>query len=191
MKESQWCIEQHKNTNHYYDTYLPYEFHLRMVHQVAQDFSHLLDDSKDYYGNHPDKTGDYVSLRSACLVAVWGHDLIEDCRVSYNDVKNHLGQEAADIIYAVTNEKGKTRTERANDKYYEGIRNTPGAVFVKMCDRIANVQYSKMTKSRMFEMYKKENFHFTKSLGFRSDNAEFPGHEYFEMYKYLINLFES
>lgn len=91
----------------------------------------------------------------------------------------------------MSNEKGKTRAERANDKYYEGIRNTPGAVFVKLCDRIANVQYSKMTKSRMFEMYKKENLHFTKSLGFRNDNAEFPGHEYFEMYKYLINLFNN
>jgi len=66
-----------------------------------------------------------ISLLSACMTACWGHDLIEDCRVSYNDVKDALGQEAADIIYAVTNEKGKNRKERANDKYYEGIRNTP------------------------------------------------------------------
>ncbi len=69
----------------------------------------------------------------------------------------NLGKEEADIIYALTNEKGRNRAERGNDKYYEGIRNTPGAIFVKLCDRIANVQYSKMTKSRMFEMYKKEN----------------------------------
>lgn len=193
MNISEWCIDQHKNTNHQYDVYLPYEFHLRMVNQVAQDFKHLLDDTKDYFSGETYRgpKQDQVTLRQACLNATWGHDLIEDCRVSYNDVKNHLGQEAADIIYAVSNEKGKTRKERANDKYYEGIRNTPGAVFVKLCDRIANVQYSKMTKSRMFEMYKKENKHFTESLGLRGDIVEYPGHEYYNMYVYLNNLFNN
>jgi (p)ppGpp synthase/HD superfamily hydrolase len=193
MNKSQWCIEQHHNTNHFYDTYLPYEFHLRMVHQVAQDFKHLLDDTKDYFTDESYRgpNQDQVTLQNACLIATWGHDLIEDCRVSYNDVKQHLGQEAADIIYAVSNEKGKTRAERANDKYYEGIRNTSGAVFVKLCDRIANVQYSKMTKSRMFEMYKKENKHFTMSLGLRGDTVEYPGHEYYKMYQYLNNLFND
>ena len=183
-----WVLEQHNKTNHFYDTYLPYEFHLRMVNQVAQDFKHLLDDKLDYFsgkeflGSRGDET---VTLREACLVATWGHDLIEDTRVSYNDVKSHLGQEAADIIYAVTNEKGRNRKERANDKYYEGIRNTKGAVFVKLCDRIANVQYSKMTKSRMFEMYKKENVEFEKMLGRYTDYKE-----YEPMFKYLETLFK-
>ena len=182
-----WCIEQHRSTNHFYDTYLPYEFHLRMVNQVAQDFKHLLDDTKDYFTGEPYRgpRQEQVTLRDACLRATWGHDLIEDCRVSYNDVKSQLGQEAADIVYAVTNEKGKNRSERANDKYYEGIRNTPGAVFVKLCDRIANVQYSKMTKSRMFEMYKKELDGFVVKMGYDDSNT----HPYYEMFSYLINLF--
>jgi (p)ppGpp synthase/HD superfamily hydrolase len=193
MDKSQWCIEQHHNTNHYYDTYLPYEFHLRMVHHVGLKFKHLLDDTKDYYTGEPWRgpRQNQVTLQGACMLATWGHDLIEDCRVSYNDVKDHLGQEVADIVYAVTNEKGKNRKERANDKYYGGIRNTPGAVFVKLCDRIANVQYSKMTGSRMFEMYKKENLEFTKALGLRGEIVDYPGHEYYPMYKYLNNLFEN
>jgi (p)ppGpp synthase/HD superfamily hydrolase len=193
MTKEQWCIDQHRNTNHWYDQYLPYEFHLRMVHQAAVDFKHLLDDTKDYFTGE-DYRGpkqEQVTLRQACMVATYGHDLIEDCRVSYNDVKQHLGQEAADIVYAVTNDKGKNRKERAGDKYYEGIRNTPGAVFVKLCDRIANVQYSKMTKSRMFEMYKQENKYFTESLGLRGDLVEYPGHEYYQMYVYLKNLFNN
>ena len=184
MKE--WCIEQHKNTNHFYDIYLPYEFHLRMVANVADDFKHLLDNTKDYFTGE-DYRGpkqDQVTLRDACLRAVWGHDLIEDCRVSYNDIKNVMGQEAADIIYAVTNEKGKNRKERANSKYYQGIRETPGAVFVKMCDRIANAQYSKMTKSRMFEMYSKENENFEKMLGRNTDNKNLE-----PMFEYLEKLF--
>jgi len=184
-----WILDQHKNTNHMYDTYLPYEFHLRMVHNVGKQFKHLLDDTKDYFTGETYRgpKQEQITLRDTCLLACWGHDLIEDTRVSYNDVKTHLGQESADIIYAVTNEKGRNRKERGNEKYYEGIRNTPGAVFVKLCDRIANVQYSKMTGSRMFEMYKKENDEFIVKLGYDSTNT----HPYFEMFSYLVNLFEN
>jgi (p)ppGpp synthase/HD superfamily hydrolase len=161
-----------------------------MVHQVGTDFKHLLDDTVDYYTGKVeiDRGNDVtVTLRTACMRASFGHDLIEDTRVSYNDVMNQLGQEAADIIYAVSNEKGKNRKERANHKYYDGIRNTPGAVFVKLCDRIANVQYSKMTKSRMFEMYKKENDNFITQLGWDDTNT----HPYFEMFVYLVELFKN
>ena len=48
-----------------------------------------------------------------------------------------------------------------------------------------------MTKSRMFEMYKGENLEFTKSLGLRGDGVEYPGHEYYQMYVYLKNLFNN
>jgi (p)ppGpp synthase/HD superfamily hydrolase len=164
-----WCIDQHRSTNHMYDTYLPYEFHLRMVATAANDFIHLAP----------------KHIQVNCLLAAYGHDLIEDTRVSYNDVKASLGEQAADIVYAVTNEKGKNRKERANDKYYQGIRETPGAVFVKLCDRIANVQYSKMTQSRMFEMYKKENPNFIKALGYSET------HELAPMFDYLNNLLST
>ena len=188
MNKQQWCIEQHEKTNHFYDTYLPYEFHLRMVNQVAQDYRHLLDNTKDYYTGEPFRglLQDKVTLQDACLLATFGHDLIEDCRVSYNDVKTHLGQEVADIVYAVTNEKGKNRKERGGVKYYEGIRETPGAVFVKLCDRIANVQYSKMTKSRMFDMYKKEHQDFELMIGRYTANKDLE-----PMFEYLSNLFEN
>lgn len=177
-KKIQWCIDQHRNTNHYYDKYLPYEFHLRMVVQVAKDFIYLVEKSGE---------GDIDILIEDIIMACYGHDLIEDTRVSYNDVKEVLGETAADIVYAVTNEKGKNRKERGNHKYYEGIRNTPYAVFVKLCDRIANVQYSKMTKSRMFEMYKKENNQFVEKIGWDSSNT----HPYFPMISYLQNLFNN
>ena len=177
LDQRQWIVDQHRNTNHMYDTYLPYEFHLKMAETVAEQFMDIF----------PWNTEDDCHFRNAIRIATFGHDLIEDTRVSHNDVKCVLGVVAADIIYAVSNEKGKTHAERANDKYYEGIRNTPGAVFVKMADRIANVQYSKMTKSRMFAMYKKENAHFVKSLGF-VEGAE---HQLAAMYNYLETLFQD
>jgi (p)ppGpp synthase/HD superfamily hydrolase len=172
----EWCIAQHKKTNHQYDAYLPYEFHLRMVVKVAEDFLHLIPND----------------MLSDVLLAAWGHDLIEDTRVSYNDVKNNLGEVAADIIYALTNEKGKTRKERANEKYYNGIVETDGAVFVKLCDRIANVQYSKMSKSKMFEVYKQENESFIISLGYQSEIKDsHDSSNYNEMFHYLLSLFND
>lgn len=172
MNKQEWCIEQHVKTNHWYDEYLPYEFHLRMVAQAANDFMHLIPDPE---------------FREVLLLAAYGHDLIEDTRVSFNDVREVLGLGSAEIIYAVSNEKGKNRKERANAKYYQGICDTPGAVFVKLCDRIANVQYSKMTKSRMFGMYEKENDHFLTSLGFAAGQA----HPLGEMCHYLEKLFDD
>jgi len=160
------CISAHKNTNHYYDKYLPYEFHLRMVIQVFQDFKHLI-------------PGD---MREIVEKACWGHDLIEDTRVSYSDIVKWDCQLTADLIYAVTNEKGRNREERANSNYYTGIKSTQFGVFVKLCDRIANIQYSKLTKSRMFELYKKENREF--------DNRLF-NREYEQMFLLKDKLLES
>lgn len=166
----EWIFEHHRSTNHKYDDYLPYEFHLNMVARVAKDFLHLIS----------------WDARESVELAAYGHDLIEDTRVSYNDVVEVLGIDVAKIIYAVTNEKGKTRKERANEKYYAGIREIPFATFVKLCDRIANVQYSKMTKSRMFEMYKKENDHFMKELGWNSELEA--SHYCTKLYQHLIKL---
>lgn len=161
-----WCIEQHRNTNHYYDNTHPYEYHLEMVYKNLMNFLPII-------GTPEHLTEDELKL------AAWGHDLIEDTRVSYNDVKKHLGEKAADIIYALTNEKGKTRKERANAKYYEGIRQTPGAVLIKLCDRIANVEYSIETQSRMLDLYRKENPEFMANLGY-------PGQSYLTpIFKYL------
>jgi (p)ppGpp synthase/HD superfamily hydrolase len=168
-----WIFEQHRSTNHFYDTYLPYEFHLNMVAQVARDFAYLV--SSD--------------ARESIELAAYGHDLIEDTRVSFNDVVKVLGIDIAKIIYAVSNEKGQTRKERANEKYYAGIRATPFATYIKLCDRIANVQYSKMTKSKMFEMYKKENPEFIKSLGWNEESNA--SHFCTKLYIHLNNLFND
>ena len=167
-----WCITQHSDTNHYYDTYLPYEFHIRMAAKISDDFAYLLP----------------KEMRIPVKLACWGHDIIEDCRISYNDVKKVLGEMVADMIYAVTNDKGKTRKERAGEKYYKGIRNTPFATFVKLCDRIANLQYSKMTKSTMFKMYQKENDYFMDQLGLMKDGKVDASHSLSDMADYLIEL---
>lgn len=176
-----WIFKQHADTNHMYDNYIPYEFHLRMVSTIALKNMDMI----------PDRNDGETSFRDDIFLAALGHDLIEDTRVTYNDVKTVLGTTATEIIYALTNEKGRNRKERANDKYYEGIRNTEGAVFVKLCDRLANVHYSLMTGSTMFQMYKKENLNFGIQLGFVGDGVHYPGQPYYKLYMQLEDLFKN
>ena len=142
-----YAIQCHRNTNHKYDG-KPYEVHLYMVYDTACEFIDLVPEG----------------WCKVVLDACWAHDLIEDCRQTYNDVKKVLGEKSADIVYALTNEKGKSRKDRANAKYYQGIKDTPMAAFVKVCDRIANAKYSKQTNSNMLEVYKKENEQFKNEL---------------------------
>ena len=163
-----------------------------MTDRVANQFEFLLDSEKDYSTGkireelEIQRIG-FISLRETCRRACWAHDILEDVHhISYNDLVKNIGQDAAEIVYAVTNEKGKNRAERANEKYYAGIVATPGAVFVKLCDRIANVQYGKMTGSSMYEKYRKENDHFIQSLGWDGSGD----HELTPMFEYLLNLFQ-
>lgn len=143
----EFAIKSHEDVNHKYGD-LPYHYHLSMVVEVANEFINYI----------PEK--DRETILSAC----WMHDTIEDCRLTYNDVKEVAGIEVAEIVYALSNEKGKNRKERANDKYYKGIRETQYASFVKLCDRIANVKHSKKEKSKMFDVYRKENDNFINQL---------------------------
>lgn len=134
-----YASERHAACNHLYDG-KPYAFHLQMVAEAARTFSKAYD----------------PETREIIIAAAWCHDLIEDARETYNDVKKVLGEAVAEIVYALTNDKGRTRKERAGDRYYAGIRQTQHATLVKLCDRIANVRQSKYTAGRMFEIYQKE-----------------------------------
>ena len=82
---------------------------------------------------------------------------------------------ATEIVYALTNDKGRTRAERAGENYYKGIRETPYAPFVKLCDRLANVTYTCSIDSgkdgnKMREIYKSEMAHFLPSIKSESDD---------------------
>lgn len=146
-RAKKYALYCHSSTNHFYDG-KPYSTHLQMVVDVANQFISLL------------PTEAHTDVLAAC----WVHDCIEDCRQTYNDVKKATNERIAELAYALTNEKGRTRHERANAKYYQGIRETPFAVFVKLCDRAANVEYSVRNKSGMLQKYKDEHPDFEKAL---------------------------
>lgn len=137
----------HVDTNHLYDR-SPYFYHLQSVATIAERFIKYVP---------PD-------LRDIVLAAAWCHDTIEDTRQTYNDVKTAIGEQAADIVYALTNEKGKNRKQRANEKYYSEMRVIPVAVFVKLCDRLSNIIHSSTSQSSMLIAYRKEHQFFYEML---------------------------
>lgn len=152
----------HDSVNQRYAVYHPYGYHLDMVADAVKRF------------------GSDVCVREEDVLPVlfgaYYHDSIEDARVTYNDVKKmalqYMNDEqatmATEIVYALTNEKGRSRAERANDKYYQGIRKTPYAPFVKMADRLANITYScghnDALNARMRDVYRKELSHFLAAI---------------------------
>ena len=89
------------------------------------------------------------------------------------------GEMVADIIHAVTDEKGKSRAERKNDKYYKELRENKLAVFVKLADLSANTLYSKLTNSSMYNKYKSE---------FKGFKEKVYIEEYKEFFDYIENL---
>lgn len=142
-----YAIRCHASTNHKYDG-KPYFIHLKSAFDYGVKYCYLL----------PKEAVEKV------LASIWVHDVEEDCRETYNDVKEVLGEQIADIVHALTNEKGKTREERANFKYYKGIRDVRYARFVKLCDRLANVKYSVEKKGNMLNKYREEHDRFLVNL---------------------------
>lgn len=126
-----------------------YSFHLEAVVSIAKEFK--LDEN----------------IISAC----WLHDTIEDCNVSFQDIKNVCGERVAEIVYCVTDELGRNRKER-KAKTYPKIKNNNDALCVKLCDRIANMQQSFIdNNTNLLSMYLKEHEEF-KELLFSDNSAE-------------------
>lgn len=165
-KAKVYATERHAAVNQTYDGH-PYAYHLGMVANAAEQFLDAYD----------------LEQQQVILAACWCHDLIEDARETYNDVKAVVGEEVAEIVYALTNEKGRNRGERANEKYYAGIRATPFATLVKLCDRIANLTQSKSKGGRMLAVYRKELPAFRSHL-YQQGELE-------AVWKYLNEILES
>lgn len=162
QKARTFAIKCHRDVNQLYDG-LPYHTHLVEVAEYAVKFGYLL----------PEKD------KVLAICVAWCHDLLEDGNITYNDLKRELDEEIADVVFLLTNHRGKTRKERANDDYYYGIREDYIALFVKLCDRLGNMTHGLLYNNReKYEMYLKELPHFKQNL-------------YNELYDDMWNLMEN
>ena len=160
IKLAAWAL--HESVGQTYDKNQPYGVHLSMVADAAMKYGYEV----------VAKEEDVVPL----MFAAYYHDSIEDARLTYNDVtavaRKYMDAEqaymAAEIVYALTNDKGRTRQERAGEKYSAGIRETPYAPFMKLCDRLANMTYSfsgtNDANNHMHRVYESEWPHFKEAI---------------------------
>ena len=161
----------HTHVNQTYDKMHPYGFHLDMVVDSVYKYGHEVCAEED----------DVLPL----FFGAYYHDSIEDARLTYNDVKatalQYMSEQqsymAAEIAYALTNDKGRTRAERAGEKYYQGIRETPYAPFVKLADRLANISYSfshgNEANKHMKSVYQMELPHFLEAIAVQTTDVRF------------------
>ena len=111
----QMAHDLHESVNQTYAGLFPYGFHLDMVVEGVRNYGYTVCAREE----------DVLPL----FFAAYYHDSIEDARLTYNDVmrvaRDEMTEEqalmATEIVYALTNDKGRTRAERAGEKYYQGL----------------------------------------------------------------------
>ena len=143
---------------------MPYSTHLGFVEAQGMKFIHLIREGHVISeGNANSIPIMYKNIVRHALIA---HDCIEDARMTYNDLVSSVNTEefgnypaavmVADIVYCVTDEKGKARSDRKNAKYYIELMENELALFVKLSDLAAKTLFSKLSGSYMYDKYKKE-----------------------------------
>lgn len=134
-----FATQRHVDERHQKYQNLPYTHHLQAVVNVLQTFG-ICDE--------------------IMIVSAWLHDVIEDCDVKSKEIEESFGPEIAQLVNAITNEKGENRKIRAALTYPK-IRNAGSrAVMLKLADRIANTE----SGGSLLSMYKKEYSDFRWSL---------------------------
>jgi (p)ppGpp synthase/HD superfamily hydrolase len=138
-----WCIQAHGSQ--LYDIH-PYRFHLESVAAVAVRFG-------------------FTDELTA--IVCWLHDVLEDVagQTLHTLLAAGFSQIAVDAAYALKDEDGANREER-KAKTLPKIAANRLATVVKLCDRIANVEYGQKTA-----MYRHEHAAFKAAL-YRADDVE-------------------
>jgi len=134
-----YAHEMHKLRGYKYDEH-EYSFHLDMVETNVIRFAHLLPP--------------HIKLVDMQMAAT-GHDLIEDCGVTYNEILIRTNKVVADLVLAVSDVPAENRMLRfilTAPKILKLI----GAIYLKMCDKGANMGHSLRTGSGMYDKYKTE-----------------------------------
>jgi guanosine-3',5'-bis(diphosphate) 3'-pyrophosphohydrolase len=112
----------------------PYHTHLRAVREVLVEFGYTDDDH---------------------LAAAWLHDVLEDTATSSAQLESIFGPAVTGLVYAVTG-VGKNRKER-NATAFARMVTHPGAIILKLADRIANAEACAKGHDHRLEMYRKEH----------------------------------
>lgn len=134
LRAHTFALEKHAGQT--YGDGVPYSVHLTYVVGIAEKFLHYVPAEK----------------RQQILQAAWLHDCMEDCGVSYNDLVNRFGEFVAEIVFSVSNEMERDRKAKMLKTLPKTALNKYGR-YIKICDRVVNLLYSKLNKSSMYKKY--------------------------------------
>lgn len=167
-----------KHAGHLYAGSIPYTHHLAaveaQVHKWFPPYTPPTENIHGYYylpgGAQEEAWLRYVvsrvvpfldppQLLEALVAAAWLHDVVEDCNVRYKELVENFGQLVANTVWAVTDEPGSNRAIRHALTYPKTREFGPG-LFIKLCDRIANVEQG----GALLQMYRKEQEDFRRAL---------------------------
>lgn len=155
IKEAKlFALFTHHSVRQSYD-YYPYYFHVLDVAENTLKYAHLIETNE---------------IEDAYIIALL-HDVIEDCRLTYNDVKKRFGKTIADGVYACTEERGRNRDERHGEEFFNVLAKNKLGTFVKLNDNMRNANRSIVTGHSMLERYQKE-YPKVKSKLYREDFKE-------------------
>jgi (p)ppGpp synthase/HD superfamily hydrolase len=85
------------------------------------------------------------------------HDIVEDCGISIETIKEMFGENIADMVFAVTKPKGFKKTPEEYVLYYKGIEeNNYRGILKKMTDRLHNL--STMIEANSFDLKKRKEY---------------------------------
>lgn len=127
----------HENANCEYDKKNYFSTHVLMVVDTLAIFKDVFIDPYDY---------------TITKGAAFGHDLIEDAKQTYNNIKDNSNKDTADVVLAVTDVPAETRLLRHLLTMPKTIKDHR-AIILKMCDIYANALYSKLNGSSMYKKY--------------------------------------
>lgn len=133
----------------------PYAYHLDQVAALAEQYW----PPRDAAIKPTVSFGDKHSINYAEIIAAaYLHDTIEDTTVTHKDLQGKFGHDVAKIVYNVSDEPGKNRAERKLNTWHK-IRSDPRSIYIKLCDRLANVSVG-----GKLDMYRKEHAVFKAAL---------------------------
>ena len=140
----------------------------------ARDFAIKAHGDQKYgdapYFHHLDAVADVLEAfgwkHELDVASAYLHDVLEDTDTTEAELRNLFPPTIVDPVVAVTDEPGPygNRKERKAATYPKIRAGGTRAIRLKLADRIANVEASKVSSPRLFKMYQKEQYAFSAHL---------------------------
>ena len=129
----------YNNANCKYDN-KEYIFHADMVTDIIKEHKNIFINQNDF---------------DVTYISGFFHDLIEDAKLSYNNILAESNKDVADIVLSVTDVPGENRLMRHLLTMPKTVKDYR-AIVLKLCDIHANASYSKANGTSMYKKYVEE-----------------------------------